>query len=172
MATSKLKHWLIFALGGAFLVFLDLWFKQWAAANVTSRQPVVLIPGILGLTFLENTGAAFGFLASAQQGRIFLTIASALLMAAILWYYNNIPEGKKYWLVRVPVILVFAGGLGNLIDRIALGHVRDMLEFLFIRFPIFNLADVFITTGTFSFVFFGLFVVKDIPLFNGKIDNA
>ena len=163
---SKYVNWCVFVFIALILIILDLLLKQWAAASIPGRGPVVLVPGVLGLTFLRNPGAAFGLLAGFEWGRTVLSISSALLMVAIVWYYSKIPSGKKYWFIRVPIILIFAGGLGNLIDRLMFGYVRDMLEFLFIRFAIFNLADVYVTVGVFGFAVFGLFVVKDIPLFN------
>ena len=163
---SKYTHWFVFVIVTAVLIILDLWLKQWVAASIPGRGPIVLVPGFLGLTFLKNPGAAFGFLAGYEWGRIVLIIASSILMVGVVWYYSKIPKKKKNWFIRIPIILIFAGGMGNLIDRIMLGYVRDMLEFLFFRFAIFNLADVYVTVGVFSFMVFGIFVVKDIPVFN------
>ena len=163
---SRLTSWCVFGVSTSVLIALDLLLKQWAAANLMGQPPRVLVPGFLGLTYHENPGAAFGFLAGAAQGRVFLTIFSILLMAAILAYYHILPNEKRFLFLRIPLILIFAGGTGNLIDRITLGAVRDMLAFLFINFPIFNLADVYVTAGAFSFVFAVLLVVKDAPLFN------
>ena len=163
---SKQSHWFVFATITVVLVIFDLWLKQWAAANIPGRGPVVLMPGVLGLTYLRNPGAAFGLFAGFEWSRIVLSIATLLALSVIIWYYAKIPKNKKYWFIRIPIILIFTGGLGNLIDRLMLGYVRDMLELLFIRFAIFNLADVYVTVGVFSFAVFGLFVVRDIPLFN------
>ena len=141
----------------------DLWLKHWAAVNLQNQPPRDVVPGLLGLTYLENPGAAFGLFSGFAWGRVVLSIVSIILMIGILWYYSRIPTEKRFWFVRVPLILIFAGGVGNLIDRLALGAVRDMLQFLFIEFPIFNLADVYVTTGAFSLIFVTLFVVKDAP---------
>ena len=147
----------------AILLALDLWLKSWAAANLQGMDGRVLLPGFLGLTYTRNTGAAFGLLANFEWGRWVLTAVKVILMGGLLWYYNRIPLEKRHWFIRVPIILILAGGIGNLYDRIAFGYVRDMLEFLFINFPIFNLADVFVTTGVFVGGFIILFVVKDFP---------
>ena len=161
---SKLKAWCVFALCSSFLIALDLWLKHWAAVNLQNQPPRGLVPGLLGLTFLENPGAAFGLFAGFDWGRYVLSIVSILLMIGILWYYSHIPLEKRFWFIRVPLILIFAGGIGNLFDRITLGAVRDMLQFLFIYFPIFNLADVYVTVGAFSLIFITVFIVKDAPL--------
>ena len=159
---SRLKTWTIFGLSVAILIALDLWLKHWAAANLPG-EPRTLIPGFLGLRYLENPGAAFGFLAGTDSGRWILTTLNLVILGGLLWYYNRLPLEKRLWWMRVPIIFVVAGGIGNLIDRIALGIVRDMLEFQFISFPIFNLADVYVTGGVFALIFVVLFIVKDVP---------
>ena len=142
---------------------LDLWLKSWADANLQGQPVRNLIPGILGLTYTRNTGAAFGFLAGFEWGRWVLTVVKIVLMAGLLWFFHRLPHEKRFWLIRIPVILIFAGGVGNLFDRVSLGYVRDMLAFLFVNFPIFNLADVYVVAGCFLGAFIMFFVVKDFP---------
>lgn len=144
------------------LLALDLWLKGWAAANLQGQPSRVLIPGLLGLTYTRNTGAAFGLGAGFEWSRWVLTIVKIVLMGGLLWFYNRLPQENRLWLVRIPIILILAGGIGNLFDRIAFGYVRDMLAFLFINFPIFNLADVFVVIGVFLGGFVMLFLVKDV----------
>ena len=163
MPQKKATVWIVFCAVAVVLIILDLLLKHWAEANLMGQPSRVLINGILGLTYHENPGVAFGLLSDFGWGRWVITVINIFLMLGLLWYYHQMSSGKKFWFVRVPLILIFAGGVGNLIDRIALGIVRDMLEFLFVRFAIFNLADVYVTVGAFSFLFFALFVVKDIP---------
>ena len=163
---SKLKSYGVFALCSGLLITLDLWLKHWAAVNLQNQPPRDLVPGLLGLAYLENPGAAFGLFAGFAWGRFVLSTVSILLMIGILWYYSRIQTEKRFWFIRVPLILIFSGGVGNLVDRLALGSVRDMLQFLFIDFPIFNLADVYVTIGAFGFMFVTLFVVRDAPFFS------
>jgi len=150
---------LLFAVG--VLLALDLILKVWAQNNLSPFVTREFIPGFLGLTYLRNTGAAFGFLAEADWGRWVLTIVKIILMAGLLWYYWRLPVDRKFWLLRVPIIFIVAGGIGNLWDRITLGYVRDMLAFGFINFPIFNLADVWVVIGCFSAAFVMLFLLKE-----------
>jgi len=157
----KIRDMVILLVAVAVLLALDLVLKIWAANNLNFFDTRELIPGFLGLTYLRNTGAAFGFLAGVDWGRWVLTGVKILLMAGLLWYYWRLPVDKKFWLLRVPIILIVAGGIGNLWDRITLGYVRDMLVFLFINFPVFNLADVFVVVGCFSAAFVMLFLLKD-----------
>ena len=160
---SKFKIWAIFALSSGVLIGLDLWLKHWAAVNLQNQPPTDLVPGFLGLTFLKNPGAAFGLFAGLAWARIFLSVVSIIAMICLIWYYSRIPTEKRFWFIRVPLILIFAGGIGNLFDRLVFGWVRDMLQFLFITFPVFNLADVYVTVGAFGLIFVTFFIVKDAP---------
>ena len=160
---TKKSVWIVFFIATVVLLALDLWLKHWAAVNLDGQPACVLIPGVLGLSYYENPGAFFGFLGGLDAARWLLSALKIAILGGILWYYNRLPLQKRLWLIRVPLILIFVGGLGNLIDRVTLGIVRDMLEFLFVRFAIFNLADVYVTVGVFSLIFIGLFIVKDFP---------
>jgi len=156
-------------LGCAFLfatvvmVVLDQWLKVWSTAHLAGNDPRTLVNGVLGLTYFHNTGAAFGFLGGAGWGRWVLTVLVFGLLALVGWYYFKLPNTRRMWLVRVPLLLIFGGGLGNLIDRVRLGYVVDMIEFLFMRFAIFNLADVFVTVGAFAVVAVMLYLGKEAP---------
>jgi len=163
MNKSKLAIWGVLLASVAILLALDLILKSWAVSNLMGQPGRDLIPGFLGLTFTRNTGAAFGLFANQDWGRWVLTGVKIVLMLSILWYYHRLPLESRNWALRVPMILILAGGLGNLYDRIVLGYVRDMLAFLFVDFPIFNLADIFVVVGCFAGAFVLLFVVKDLP---------
>jgi len=161
---SKPRQWVAFFVIVAILLAFDLSLKYWAAANLQGQPARDIIPHFLGLTYTRNTGAAFGLFSNAAWGRWVLTIFKIVVMGGLLWvyYYLSKKTGKRLWLLRIPVVLIFAGGVGNLFDRIAFGYVRDMLAFLFVNFPIFNLADIYVVAGC----FFGMFVMllmKDLP---------
>ena len=159
----KRNLWFIFVVASLILVTPDLWLKHWAAANLSGQPEMVLIGGVLGLTYFENSGALFGFLKN-FDARWLLAALKILILCGLLWYYNRLPCENRFWLVRAPMILIFAGGAGNLFDRVCFGVVRDMLDFLFMNFAVFNLADVYVTAGVAWLIFVSLFVVKDIPL--------
>jgi signal peptidase II len=158
-----LLHWGAFFLASGLLIAVDQWLKQWSTANLSGEPSRVLISGVLGLTYWHNTGAAFGLLSGFGWGLRVISVLVVFLLAGVAWFYYRLPKGKWYWFLRVPMILIFAGGLGNLIDRIRLGYVVDMLEFLFMNFAIFNLADVFVTTGVFVLFPILLFMGKNAP---------
>ncbi len=104
---------------------------------------VPLWEGVFHLTSTHNTGAAFGMLSS---GTWLLIIVSSVASLAIIWL---LIKHKKHMhaLMRVSLSLILAGALGNLIDRVVLGYVRDMLEFAFVNFAIFNVADTAVSIG-------------------------
>ena len=157
------KKWILFVFYILLLIFFDQVLKIWTLENIAGQGNRILINGFLGLTYHRNTGAAFGLFAGRAWSPWFLTGAKIILVALLCWYYSKIPTEKRFWAVRIPIIFIIAGGFGNLIDRFRHGAVIDMLQFLFINFPIFNLADVFVTTGVFVGAFIVIFFVKDAP---------
>ncbi len=101
----------------------------------------VLIPGVVGLQWTKNTGMALGLFQDSTAGILLLTAALILLCVFLL-------RGVRVrGLAPVAVSMMAGGALGNLIDRITLGYVQDMIELLFIRFYIFNVADAGVTVG-------------------------
>jgi signal peptidase II len=139
--------WFAFLFMNAGLIAIDQLLKAWSSANLEGQGRRIILDGLLGMRYFHNAGAAFGFLADFEWGRWVLIGVVTLLLLGVAWCYFILPNQQRCWWVRIPLIFIFAGGLGNLIDRIRLGYVVDMLEFLFVRFAIFNLADVFVTVG-------------------------
>ena len=126
----------------ALLVGLDQWIKAWAAIGLTHR--IAVIPGLFYLTYLENTGAAFGIF---QGQTLALAIVSMVILAALLALLlsGKITDRLAIW----GLALILSGGVGNLIDRLARGFVIDYLDFsALFGFPIFNLADCLVVIGT------------------------
>ena len=160
---NKKIAYLAFPVVVGVLVVLDILLKIWSVENLMGEPSVGLLPGILGLTYFENTGVAFGLGAGQAWGQWVFSGLKIVIIAGLVWfYYRRLTNVPRAWLVRAPIILIVSGGLGNLIDRLTLGHVRDMLMFEFIDFPIFNLADVYVVVGCFVLAFVTLFVVKEI----------
>ena len=104
---------------------------------------VPLLPGVLGLTYVQNTGAAF----SSFQGQqwLFALIFVVFTVAVVYEYFKKSMPFTT--LERWCIAAIYGGGLGNMIDRVRLGYVVDMLETEFMEFPVFNVADCFITCG-------------------------
>ena len=106
-------------------------------------QDLPLLPGVLGLTYVQNRGAAFSSFQGMQW--LFALIFLAFTLAILYEYFKKPMPFTK--LERWCVAAIYGGGLGNMIDRVRLGYVVDMLETEFMNFPVFNLADCFITCG-------------------------
>jgi len=172
MSNRRWVSFLIYGLDLAILITLDQLVKIWAVNNLQNQPVRPLIRGFLQLTYLENTGAAFGFLAGFGGSNILLTVVKLIIIAAAFMYFVKLPAEPRFTLLRIPLVLMVAGGIGNLIDRMRVGFVIDMFEFMFINFPVFNMADIYVTIGSFSFVLMVIFVVKDAPLFGAKTPNA
>ena len=103
----------------------------------------VLIPGVLQFTSGHNKGAAWGMM----QGKRFFFIGLTVIVCLLLIFYLIKRRKELRVMPRVILALIIAGALGNLIDRIALGYVRDMIYFVLINSPIFNVADSALTIG-------------------------
>ena len=123
-----------------------------------NQKPLVLIPGVFQLHYLENRGAAFGML---QGQRFFFVVIAILVLAAITYIYFKLPWQKHFHHLRAVGIFVAAGAVGNLIDRVSLGYVVDFFYFELINFPIFNVADIYVTCATFVLAFLILFYYKE-----------
>ena len=124
-------------------VILDQWSKHMAVLHLRGTGGTDLIPGIFRLTYLENRGAAFGVLQGQQW--FFYIITAVILVAVLLNRYTYIPAGRKFVPLRVCAVFIVSGALGNLIDRVRLGYVVDFFYFELIDFPVFNVADIFVT---------------------------
>ena len=130
----------LFSLG---IVAIDQLTKYLTVTFIPLYADVPLLPGFLQLTYVQNTGAAFSMLEGQQWLFVLIFVA---LTAGIIWTYSKkvFPFSKFEWFC---IAAVYGGGLGNMIDRVRLGYVVDMIETQFISFPVFNVADCFITCG-------------------------
>lgn len=131
-------------LGLILLLALDQWTKYLAIAHLRDQSAIILIPGVLELQYLENFGAAFGIL---QNQRWLFVLLCCIFLAVAVYFYGKLPSKKEYWLFRVMTVLLAAGAVGNLIDRVMRGYVVDFIYFSLIDFPIFNFADCCVVTG-------------------------
>lgn len=106
-----------------------------------SWAPIPALAGVLEIHYITNTGVAFGLF---QRGGFIFKLLPILISAVILYYYMNLSAGQ--WLIRLALGLQMAGALGNLIDRLRIGHVIDFIHVPY--WPVFNVADSAVTTGT------------------------
>ena len=133
----------IYFLVTAGAVVLDQISKYLTVRFIPLYEHIAVLPGVVGLTYVRNTGAAF----SSFEGMRWLFVLLFLVFTgALLWEYFKKPMPFTR-LERWCVAAIYGGGLGNMIDRLRLGYVVDMIETLFMDFPVFNVADCFITCG-------------------------
>ena len=134
------------------LVVVDQAVKFWVRANIPLGESIPFLPHIMDLTYTQNTGAAFSIL---REHTWLLTLLSAVLVVIVaLLVAKRFIAGR---LGLVAATLVLAGGIGNLIDRVALGYVTDMFQTTFMDFAIFNVADSCLTIGVVLLVVYVLF---------------
>lgn len=129
-----------------------------AAVDKLSDKPFVLIEGVFEFRYIQNYGSAWGLL----SGRtVFLAAVTLFVMAFLVYALFQTPKNKKYILLTGCEIVLLAGALGNFIDRILLGYVRDFLYFSLINFPIFNVADCYVVVSAIAACILVVFVYKD-----------
>jgi signal peptidase II len=126
-------------------VGLDQLTKYLVVANMELHESVEVIPGIFNFTYIQNDGAAFGMLD--DQRWIFLVLSTIAIIGIVGYLFWKKPQDK---LLLASLILIVSGGIGNMIDRIALGYVIDFIDFC--AFPeiwkwVFNVADSFVCIG-------------------------
>ncbi|TCT14949.1 signal peptidase II [Natranaerovirga pectinivora] len=145
------------------LVGIDQITKYLAIEHLMNTRGIPIIKDVFELVYVENRGAAFGIM---QNRVMFFVIITFAILGFIIYYYNKIPKEKKYNYIRFCLILIVSGAIGNLIDRIFLGYVVDFIYFKLIDFPVFNIADIYVTVGAILTFILIIFVYKNDEFFN------
>lgn len=155
---KKIRNLLIDLIAIIVLVGIDQFTKFLAISKLKGQDPFILINGVLQFRYLENRGAAFGML----QNKAFLfVIIAVIMMSAILYVLIKLPLQKKFIIWQIFLCFIAAGGIGNMIDRVANQYVTDFIYFILIDFPIFNFADILVTIGTVLLFIDILFIKKE-----------
>lgn len=151
----KLIQYILFIIA---IVLADQWTKWLVVENIPLYGHVDFIPGFLGFTYTQNTGAAWSMLEGQQW--LFVVVFAVLTALLLLEYFKfRMPfTPVERWLIAA----VYAGGLGNVIDRVRLGYVVDMIRTEFMDFPVFNVADCFISCGCILLILHMIFFNKEI----------
>lgn len=145
---------MLYSIVGILVVVIDQLVKFWVDDTLFGTDIVRFIPGVISLVKVHNNGAAFGFLAVEGARIWFIVAAAGFALLVILALATNFISGK---LARWSLVLVAAGGIGNMIDRVMYGYVTDMFKVELFNFPVFNVADIFITVFSITFVLALLF---------------
>lgn len=140
------------------LIAIDQITKILAVQHLKDQPSIDIIKDILVLTYVQNTGAAWGMMAGWQT---FFIILTSIMFLAVVFIYIITPMTKKYTPMRVILVVLGAGAIGNLIDRIMNGYVHDFIYIKAIDFPVFNVADICVTVSMFVMIFLVIFKYKD-----------
>ena len=143
-ARKKEMHRFFAALGAAWVVIVDRYVKLLVMQSLDLGGTAPLLPGLLRLQHVHNDGAAWS---SFSGARWLLVGVTALGLCALFWFVTHV---VKHPLGVWSLWLVIGGGAGNLIDRVQFGYVVDMFATEFVNFPVFNVADIFVTCGAFA----------------------
>ena len=161
MKKMSTKYLIRVSISVILLILLDQLTKIWAVVRLKDQPAISLIRGVFELQCLENRGSAFGMM---QGARVFFIISTIVLFLLVCVIYIRIPKEKMYLPLRVIAVLFLAGAAGNFIDRVRQGFVVDFFYFSLINFPIFNVADIYVTTATIALIVFILFYYKEADL--------
>lgn len=145
------------------LIAIDQFTKVLAVEHLKDQPPVDIIKGVLQLTYVQNTGAAWGLM---DGWKVFFIIITSLMLIAIVFIFAITPMIKKYDAIRALLVVLAAGAVGNLIDRVMNGYVHDFIYFQIIDFPVFNVADICVTVSMFALMILVIFKYKDEDDFN------
>ena len=143
---------MIYIIAIALCVVADQILKWWIVSHLDLYQSMPLIPGIVELKYIRNTGGGFSILTDHTW---LLTVLTIILMLVIGWLMVKkvFTHPAALWTLS----LIIGGGLGNLIDRVRLGYVVDMFNLKFMNYPVFNIADICVVCGAIGFAVYYLF---------------
>lgn len=148
----------VFTLILVVLLALDQFTKHLAVLYLKGKESISLVKGVLELHYLENKGAAFGML---EGQKIFILFVGLVFMAVLIFCLVKLPGEKKYDKLYFILSAMTAGAIGNMIDRVRLDYVVDFIYFSLIDFPIFNVADIYVTVSVTVLAIVILFVYKE-----------
>ena len=153
------------------LIGFDQWTKMLAVAFLKGKDPFVIWNGVFELHYLENRGAAFGMM---QGQRTFFLIMGIVVFIAVIYLFSHMSKENRFWPIRLIAVFILAGAWGNMLDRMRLFYVVDFFYFKLIDFPIFNVADIYVTTATaFLLMLFGFYYKdSDLEVFSLKKKEA
>ena len=168
---QKTKQLYIFLIGVIAAIGFDQWTKYQAVLHLKAQPPFVLWDGVFEFFYSENRGAAFGILQGRQS---FFFLVAAVVTLAIGYLMYRMPVKRRYLPLQICLGLILSGAIGNMIDRITLGYVVDFLYFKLINFPIFNVADCYVTVATALLMILVFFYYKEeeFGIFSWKGESA
>lgn len=140
------------------LVAIDQLTKHIVRSSFALYESKPLIKGVFHLSYIQNTGAAWGLLKGRLVLFVVLTLAFLIVCGCL---YARIKDDKRFTALRVCLVFLVSGAIGNMIDRIKLHYVVDFFDFRLINFPVFNVADIYVTVSMLVLIILCLFYYKD-----------
>ncbi len=156
MTNISRKIYTVFIL--SVLIYIDQLTKHLAVSHLKGQPSFSLLPDFLVLSYVENTGAAFSLFRGQQT---FLILLTGAIMLFLVIKYFQIPKHRHYLPMKISFLLIISGGIGNMIDRISQGYVVDFIYIILIDFPVFNLADCYVTIGMILLTLTGIFLYDE-----------
>jgi len=138
---NKIKIYFIPIIAISLLIALDQLTKFIISSKFELYESKPIIKGVFSITYVQNKGIAWGML---EGKRVLFLISTITILILLFALYINIANKSKFILMRIGLVVLIAGAIGNMIDRIKLGYVIDFLDFTLIDFPVFNLADIYV----------------------------
>lgn len=158
MSKHKVKLLIFDLLLLILLVCVDQFTKYTAVLKLKNQPAFNIIDGVLEFNYLENRGAAFGML---QNQKSFFVFVAVIFLGVIIYVLTKTPDDKKYTKLHFLLVMIAGGAIGNMIDRLKLDYVVDFIYIVLINFPIFNVADMYVTFSTVILIIQILFVYKE-----------
>ncbi len=158
--TNKKKaiHLIVDFIAVCVLILFDQYTKNLAIINLKDRPAIAVIPNVFELNYLENRGAAFGML---QNQKAFFVCMAVIMLAVIFYVLVRLPLLKKFCALETIFVLIASGAIGNMIDRIKMNYVVDFFYFKLINFPIFNVADIYVSVSCVVLALLLMFYYKE-----------
>ena len=151
-----------------FAIVFDQLTKYAAMTRLKDGAAFVLIDNVLEFYYLVNTGSSWGMLAGQKALILFISV---VIIALCVFMIFKSPDDVKYIPFNISLSMIIAGGIGNGIDRIRFSYVIDFIYFKAINFPVFNVADIFVTCGAVLFILLILFKYKEKDLYFMKFNQ-
>jgi signal peptidase II len=166
---NKIKRFFLFFFVSLFLIIFDQWTKHLAVAFLKGGAEITLLPRVLYLLYVENPGAAFGILRGQQFFFLLITIVVLLGILYTVWKIPSsfhsgqveMEKSRSYFPLFWALCFVFSGAIGNCIDRQLRAYVVDFIYFRPIDFPVFNVADIYVSVSAFLLLLLFMFYYKE-----------
>lgn len=166
---NRIKRFFLFFFVSLSLIFFDQWTKHLAVAFLKGGAEIALLPRVLYLLYVENPGAAFGILRGQQFFFLLITIVVLLGILYTVWKIPSsfhsgqveMEKGRSYFPLFWALCFVFSGAIGNCIDRQLRAYVVDFIYFRPIDFPVFNVADIYVSVSAFLLLLLFVFYYKE-----------